>query len=192
MHFFKQLIIIIFALFTIANLNAQEDRTPILKTKGAYGSLVGGNTVSAYAFGFDFGFSAGYLINNYIGIGLGAELVAPNLFRYISAPLFLEARGYLLKKPTSPYYTVSAGYNFPFRTRLRGDYQINTKVEGGLFLRSGIGLRVGSHLGFNFIFDLSYALVAANYHYKNVHYGHNEGVDKQISHHVTFRCGVLF
>lgn len=102
----------------------------------------------------------GYQFNRMIGAGLGVGLENFSVGKPngpLVLPVYAEARGYFLKKNTTPYYALSVGYGFAFKNE---DQNI-TKAKGGLLLHPAIGFRLGARDGMNFLFDLGYQLQKA-------------------------------
>ncbi|MCP4442478.1 MAG: hypothetical protein GY810_26530 [Aureispira sp.] len=171
----------------------REKKPPILKTKGMYhylggGILFGVSDWGGPSIGLSLFYAGGYQINNYIAVGGGIEFIT--LFnQYNFVPIFADIRGYLLKKPTSIYYSLGIGYNLALKSQ-SWQWNITTKAEGGIYARPAIGIRAGSRKRTNFMIDFGFNIMSANYHYED--WNGNPVIEKRIFYRPNIRCGVLF
>jgi hypothetical protein len=95
----------------------------------------------------------GYQINRLIGIGSGLGIHAFALqggFNVLSA--HAEIRGYLFKKPVSPYFSIGGGYGWLMPPEEEGI----ADVGGGTMGRIGLGLRLGASSAGNVLAGLGY------------------------------------
>lgn len=98
---------------------------------------------------------AGFQWNRMLGAGIGIGLEnfsVGNANGPLVLPVYAEARGYFLKKNTTPYYALNVGYGFSFKDE---DQRI-LKAQGGWLLHPAIGFRMGARDGVNFLFDVGY------------------------------------
>lgn len=103
-------------------------------------------------------FSAGYQLNNYLGLGLATG------YNYLSAnngvqlfPFAAEVRGQVLQAPVTPFYRVTAGYSFATRNP---DFGI-IEARGGWFWYPAIGMRWDTYSGSAFTLDGGYQFQSA-------------------------------
>lgn len=127
-----------------------------IKTKGFYQILQFGllpgfsdETEDQLLWGLTGRYSAGYRFHPLLAVGAGMGL---DYYDQFMIPAFVEARGYLLKKAVSPYYSLSGGYSFPFQFR-----QGWIEKTGGLMVNPSIGLRIATEKSV-FHIDIGYQL----------------------------------
>jgi len=124
----------------------------------------------------------GYQFNRFIGTGIGVGFDTHRLIsREQFIPVFVEARGYFMKKSVTPMYRYQIGYGFGLKDLERDLF----KSEGGLYSYPAIGVRFGNSL----TFDIGYKLQLAKQHYRIW-----EGIEvrKMTYNRFTLRCGVQF
>ncbi len=118
-----------------------------IKEKGFYHSLnVGLSGIHVYPLyvGTKIHYTAGYQWKNRIAIGLGFGfdryqlLFQSNIEKF--APLYVETKFYLRKKPFSPYYSLQAGHTLP--------------DSGGTYIHSIFGFRFPSRSKLAFTTEL--------------------------------------
>lgn len=130
------------------------------RERGFYGTTVFGLLPGGGAYRDQLGLSLqasfGYQFKRQLGAGIGLSLDG-----YANAdggdtfiPVFAEARGYLWKRKSTPYWTAAAGYGFPLRTEI-----VNQEVrrfEGGMMFHPAIGYRLGGDKTINLTVDVGY------------------------------------
>lgn len=118
--------------------------------------------------GFHISSSVGYMLNKYIGIGIGVGVdkfdfealnnaipfynnniseVSPITCIY---PVFLEARGKLFGENTAYYYSMNVGYGFVNKNE---DLQVR-QAHGGVMFHPAIGICFGGKKHFNLCIDM--------------------------------------
>ncbi|MCB0570326.1 MAG: hypothetical protein KDC66_11205, partial [Phaeodactylibacter sp.] len=121
-----------------------------------------------------------------LGIGLGIDTYSFDDGQSIY-PLFVEARGYFLPKPVTPYYTFDAGYGFAFPNR---EEQI-TGAEGGLLFRGALGLRLGADSDTNVAIGVGYQYQKARLERQDF-----QGAELEIRelayNRIVMRVGLIF
>lgn len=171
----------------------KEKKPRILKTKGMYhfiggGNLFGVNEWGGPSIGLSLSYLGGYQINNYLAVGAGLSFIT--LFnQYNFVPIFADIRGYLLKKPTSIYYSLGVGYNLALKGR-SWEWNQTVKAEGGIYFRPAIGIRAGSRKRTNFVIDIGFNIMSAKYTYED--WNGNPVLEKRTFYRPSIRCGVLF
>lgn len=171
----------------------KEKNPPILKTKGMYhfiggGNLFGVNDWGSPSVGLSLTYTGGYQVNNYLAVGAGIGF--KTLFnQYNFVPVFADIRGYLFKKPTSIYYNLELGYNIALKTQ-SWEWNSTQKAEGGIYARPAIGVRVGSRKRTNFLFDIGLTIMGARYVYED--WNGNPVIEKRTFYRPSIRCGILF
>lgn len=100
--------------------------------------------------------SFGHQFNRNLGVGVGVSLdgYANEDGGDTFVPVFAEARGYIWKKRSTPYWNVGMGYGFPLRTS--GANQDVRRFEGGYMLHPAIGYRLGADKTINLALDIGY------------------------------------
>lgn len=95
---------------------------------------------------FTFSGTIGYQESRFGGIGLGL-----GIDKYGSSdnmtivPLFLDFRSYFLRKPRTPYFNMMLGHGFPAKVNFpEGSGLDISQKNGGLFISSAIGVRLGA------------------------------------------------
>lgn len=162
------------------------------KEEGFYNFTSISNFNSRSNFGDIFvGFGAhtvsGYQINRLIGLGLGFGIDNYEVsFAKRVVPLYLEARGYLLKKNISPYYSMNMGWGFPLK---QDNFGVN-ETAGGMYINPSIGVRFGGKKTSNFILDAGYKYQRASYisRFDDV----NVTKDTYDFKRIVVRLGILF
>jgi hypothetical protein len=115
------------------------------------GILIGEN---AYGLQIDPSFQIinGYRFNRFLSLGLGIGLESISEFTVL--PVFLESRGFLFDKPSTPFYYIGAGYGFVNRGYGYGySYE---KSKGGAMANFGVGLRTPIAKSFSFTTSIGY------------------------------------
>lgn len=136
------------------------DKPYAFREKGLY-NVTYGSALTGFGYnnenqlGFGVNHVIGYQWNRWIGTGIGFGLENfsidnSNLSHVL--PVFVEARGYLLQKRRTPYYSLGAGYSFA----TKGKDQGVTDAKGGLRLHPAFGMRLGGREDVNFLFDIGY------------------------------------
>lgn len=163
----------------------------IIKNTGFYHSVTFGLLPGTGEFGnFAFGGSLHYVFGFQYkpilgaGVGIGADSYIYNEIRTL-IPVYLEARGYFIKKPFSPYYSVQAGYGFA----LVNEIWNMTSAKGGVMIHPRIGFRFPSRSNASFTTEIGYLYQKAEFTFDDWQGRYEEKIDfKRIS----FRLGVLF
>lgn len=165
----------------------------VIKTKGYYhtfnvGFLSGLNQWEELILGTSLQYTFGYQYNRWLGIGVGVGL--DNYFFYENEniyPIYLEARGYLSKKPFSPYYSVQAGYGIA--AVLEDNFLGMLDAKGGLYFHPKIGLRFPSRSNVAFTFEVGFNLQNTVYSFDNWRGRYEDDLSFQRT---SVRFGVLF
>ena len=164
------------------------------KEQGLYNALYfstmnSGGPDSRLKMGIGLHHSAGYQFNRLLGLGLGLGIDTYGLSDGQSIyPLFAEARGYLLRKAVTPYYSVSAGYGFAFKNR---DANV-IEAEGGPLFRGIIGLRLGGEVRTNVLLGLGYQYQEASFTRSLFGGGGVWEVQELTFHRIVMRVGLIF
>ena len=142
------------------HLRQKERREYHFKEKGIYGAFNAGvifpstyrSEFSDVPSGLFAGVSGGYMFNRLLGLGL---YVARDNYGIRSGevlyPIALEVKGYLKEKNFTPYYTLQLGYSLPLE---KAEFMID--IEGGRYLRTVAGIRIGARDDMNFQIGLGY------------------------------------
>ena len=131
--------LLLVALITSLNLFSQSDtNNTISKESKIYTSITGG-LMPASHLSKSFHVINGYKFNNHwqVGIGFGAEDFANKGY----LPMFLHGQYNLLKKHTTPFVAVLAGYEMP----LSGNYNNKGGFTAGL--QVGLNHYFSNHVG---------------------------------------------
>lgn len=146
------------------------------------------NSWSTWISGIGVHHVVGYQYNRWIGggIGLGFETFYPG-YGEVIVPLYAEARGYLMKKNVTPFYSVSLGYGFAPNIDVSEVNRIGGR--GGLLFNPNLGYRFGASDGSNFTLSLGYRLQKASFTEENW-----EGTFKRnyTYNRVNLKLGLLF
>jgi hypothetical protein len=99
---------------------------------------------------------AGYRINRFLGVGLGAGFDG---YGDYFVPVTFEVRGFALKKRFSPTYACQVGYGIPVggEPDPNGEF-VDIKRDGGLLVYPSIGMRFETRRDVAFIFDVGVKL----------------------------------
>jgi len=120
----------------------------------------GYNTWSAWEVGLGIHHVVGYQFNRWIGTGIGVGFDGYYIgYGENVIPVYAEARGYFMKKNTTPFYSVALGYGFSGRN----DNRNLIKGSGGIMFNPNIGYRFGASAGANFTLSLGYKLQKASF-----------------------------
>lgn len=100
-------------------------------------------------FGMGLQHSSGFKLHRWASVGLGVGIHQFNLGGTSPAvyPVFAEMRGYISRRPISPYFAFGAGYGFSPKHK-NGEVIIDGPVEtwkGGWMAQGQLGYRVGNH-----------------------------------------------
>ena len=181
---------------TAAPLPGKEEATKkkayAFKEKGLYNATyfatLSGSSDSELKLGLGFHNITGYQFLRQFGLGLGLGIDTYSFDNGQSIfPLFLEARGYLVRKPVSPYYSVNAGYGFAFRN----EEELITKAEGGILIRGTIGLRLGADEDTNVLIGLGYQYQKASLERQNFQ-GAELEIRELVYNRIVMRVGLIF
>jgi len=126
-----------------------------------YVNLIQGfNTWGEWVGGLGIHHVTGYQFNRWIGTGLGVGFDGYYLgFGENVIPVYAEARGYFMKKNTTPFYSVALGYGFAGKNDDRGI----TEASGGIMFNPNIGYRIGASAGANFTLSMGYKYQKASF-----------------------------
>ncbi len=131
----------------------------------------------------------GYQFSRLLGVGIGAgfDAFTPSGGEYI-ASLYGEGRSYLLKKRTTPFISLGAGYGFAFRNF----NNFITGAKGGLRVYPAAGLRMGADKDLNILLDVGYIFQEATYTREMPFF--NPGIEiREVSYRrLTLRLGAMF
>lgn len=140
--------------------------------KGMYSAahlaIGNGNLSGNLAVGLGLDYSMGYQVIRQFGVGANVGLGSYAFFdgtdNFFTPSL--ELRGYLTKKVAAPYYSILAGYGFPFKNKSQATVEgmpvEETLVrEGGMYFHPSIGIRAGATKGANVVIDIGYAFQKA-------------------------------
>ncbi|MDR3134237.1 MAG: hypothetical protein LBU42_09530 [Prevotellaceae bacterium] len=99
----------------------------------------------------------GYRFNEHFAMGAGVGMAA---YRYVTFPVFLDLRGYILKGDFTPLLAFKGGYAFADNDKEifpAGTYAEATyKNTGGWMLHPEIGFRAAINASCNFVFTIGY------------------------------------
>jgi len=143
---------------------AKELRPYLFKNEGWYnrfsvGFLPGIAGNNQPRVGFTTHYSIGYLVKERIGVGAGFGLDVYSLFNdaEVITPFYLEARGYLENKPSTPYLSMAAGYGSVIPR-----WNV-TESKGGLYLHPAFGMRIKTRKTNNFFLEAGIKIQYAAY-----------------------------
>jgi sRNA-binding regulator protein Hfq len=152
-----------------------------------FGFLPGRNAEwGDFAFGGSLHYTFGYQYKRMLGagIGVGGDAYIYNNIQNVF-PVYLQARGYFLNQPFSPYYSVNVGYGFATSNNA---WNI-VDASGGLYVHPKIGFRLASRSNAAFTVELGYSHQMAKYTYDDWQ-GRYE--DKMSFRRISILFGVLF
>ncbi len=169
--------------------------------KGVYSAahlaIGNGNLSGNLAVGLGLDYAMGYQFIRQFGVGANVGLGSYAFFdgtdNFFTPSL--ELRGYLNKKIAAPYYSILAGYGFPFKNKSQNTVEgmpvEETLVrEGGPYFHPSIGIRAGAAKGANVVLDLGYAFQTA---YFEERLFNNEVLKRDINYRrLTLRVGLVF
>lgn len=103
--------------------------------------------------------STGYQFNQWLAIGVGAEVNSYNpAYNDTVFPFFGEIRGFFLDLPAADwFYNIRAGYGYIPR------FQNEGRANGGLMLHPSVGFRFGKSPKVGYTFDFGVQLQNADY-----------------------------
>ncbi len=129
----------------------------------------------------------GYQHNRWIGAGLGVGIDAYEIgSSHNVLPIYLEARGYFLKKKVSPFYSMNLGYGIALK-----DQNSNiVEAKGGLMYNPSLGYRFGGHPNANFTLALGYKVQKASY--TRLGWDGSRFENKYTFKRVNLKLGILF
>lgn len=169
---------------TVAKVYAFKERGPYFST---FMASISGRVDGDLKVGLGAHFTSGYQFNRWVGLGLGVGIdsYSTSVKRTV-VPVFVEARGYFLKKYNSPYYSVNAGYGFALTDE---DLDIN-EANGGYMVHPAIGYRFGATAKVNMLMDIGYKFQRAEFT-REFFNGDFEVQDIRFQR-FTFRLGLIF
>ncbi len=169
----------------------REEKEYQIKEKGYYHTLTAGflqgvGEFGSFAFGGSMHYTFGYQYKSTLstGLGVGSDSYFYSDIRSL-IPIYLETRGYFMKKPFSPYYCVQAGYGIA----LLNDAWNMTEAEGGLYIHPKIGLRFPSRANVTFITEIGYSHQQATYVFDDWQGRYQDDI---TFHRLSMRLGLLF
>ncbi len=172
-------------------INVKGEKVYNFKEKGIYNFLSldfsgGRNDWNNFDVGIGLHNVTGYQFNRWIGVGLGAGIDAfePSSARLV-VPVYAEARGYLLERIHSPFYSLGLGLGMPLKTPAS---DIIGGKPGPMFYPS-IGYRIGSNKDALFTLDLGFKLQKVTYEIQEWDSIRTEFMRYQ---RFTLRFGILF
>lgn len=144
---------------------SKEKKKPVMaENKGWYNvtylASYNGRVDGEFKMGLGLQNIVGYQFNQFLGLGIGVGLDAQALDGSETLyPVYAEFRGYFSKRVKSPYYSVSAGYNFAFKNRKRDI----TEAKGGYLIHPAIGFRLAEDTETNVLIDIGYRFQQATF-----------------------------
>ncbi|NOT35882.1 MAG: hypothetical protein HOP11_00730 [Saprospiraceae bacterium] len=120
----------------------------------------GNNIYDQTSFGYGVETVTGYMINKYLGVGVGVgyDYYGEESYKAV-IPVFTEARGYLLGKEKAYFYSIAGGYSWGLKDE---SYSI-TSAPGGWMFHPALGIRFGAKKHFNTSIDLGVRLQKARW-----------------------------
>ena len=113
--------------------------------------------------GIELSASLGWQFNRLIGVGLGSGVDFYHLQgEEILVPVFIEARGYLLRQPVTPYYVFRTGYGFGVANERVGI----RSAGGGWMINPAIGWRLSARKGMDLTIDLGLKFQPATFEWR--------------------------
>jgi hypothetical protein len=173
---------------------AAEPKPYQFKERGWYNALYfatmnSGGPESGLRMGIGLHNSTGYQLHRLLGLGLGVGIDTYGLSDGKSIyPLFAEARGYLLKKPLTPYYSFCAGYGFAFKNRSAAIID----AEGGAMFRGVLGLRLGASADTNVLLGIGYQYQEAAFVRELFGGAGSQEIQELTFHRIVMRVGLIF
>lgn len=133
------------------------------KDRGVYFVLNGSTSFSEEKL-YSLTHTIGFRFNRYIGIGIGAGLenFEDGEGKRV-VPFYGEARGFLLDKKISPYYSLRAGYGIGLKNK---DFNIEG-TSGGWHLNPEIGYRLGGYDAINVMIGVGMKFQDVTFHYES-------------------------
>ena len=134
-------------------------------------------------------YSMGHRFNRLLGVGLGFGIETHDFDHYRNImPVFVEARGFLLKKKITPYYALKVGYGFALKNVPNGEID----AKGGFHFSPEIGVRFGGK-SVNYYLGIEYKLQNATYTTQfNPWEGQGIYTDELGYRRFEMRTGILF
>lgn len=165
----------------------------VIKTNGFYHTLnlsllFGRNQWDDLSAGASIQYTFGYQYNRWLGAGLGFG--AESYFFYDTEsiyPIYLEGRGFISKKPFSPYYSVQLGYGIA--TLQNREFSGMLAAQGGLYFHPKIGFRFPTRSNVAFTMEVGYNLQKASYTFDN---WQGRFIDSHTFSRTSLRFGILF
>jgi hypothetical protein len=112
--------------------------------------------------GFSIQTSFGWMLNELVGVGVGAGCLALSDESFL--PVFVEAIGFKKDKKSSPVIKMQIGYSYgwyPGPIKAEG-----YKFRGGVYLDAGLGRKFEINQKYSILFQLSYCHQFAHMEYK--------------------------
>lgn len=162
-----------------------------------YGSLATKNTLLEDSFlrknGLGLQYIFGYQFSNNFGLGLGISYLdyydpeAEDSPKFI--PIFAEARGYFLKKKTSPYYNLAVGIG----TGTKFNKNLPSEVTPGLYTHPALGYKIGSDK-IAVLFDVGLQFTKVIYEFDLTSNGFFQPNQTQVfdTRRIVLRLGIMF
>jgi hypothetical protein len=177
-----------------APAKAEAPKPYLFKDRGWYNALYfatmnSGGPESGLRMGIGLHNSTGYQFHRLFGLGLGLGIDTYGLSDGKSIyPLFAEARGYLLKKSLTPYYSFCAGYGLAFKNRSAGIID----ADGGTMFRGIVGLRLGASADTNVLLGVGYQYQEASFVRELFGGGGFREIQELTFHRIVMRVGLIF
>ena len=146
-----------------------------------------------YNNGYSLQHSTGFKINRFLsaGVGIGLENYGPGGVDPVIVPLFAEARGYLLNRRITPFYSIGAGWSFIGKEQKGfNNWGWENNIEnwkGGWMAQGQLGYRIGNH----FLTYVGIRLQRLTLEWDNSAWGGGFGTDRHLKKRIEFGVGLL-
>lgn len=128
---------------------------------------------------------AGWYFHRLIGIGGGVGMM--NLGGPTFVPVFANIRGNFMKSTASLFYDINVGYGIG----VVNSFVFNqVRMQGGLYLRPSIGVRLPSTRQTHVTLDFGYVIQFSNAQYRD--WNNNSVFEKRTIYRPSFRVGITF
>ncbi len=126
----------------------------------------GGGSLDVPSLGVGANFSMGIALSPRVMVGAGVAWVyLDNYFSYSNhVPVFAEIRGDIIRKPTSLYYSLKAGYNIAImRTSPSMLGFLMREAQNGIYIKPALGISFASREKAHFTIEFGYSIHTASY-----------------------------
>ena len=155
---------------------------------GIYHAIGFGMNASSFAPGLGLTYAIGYRFKPVIGVGIGTGLQGYDIgWGKNVIPVFAEARGYFLRKKTSPYYAVRGGYGFGLRNQLNGI----TEASGGVMFNPEVGVRFGGGSEVSYFMGVGVLLQKASFT-QNWEWEQGTNTENYTFRRLELKFGIVF